>query len=70
MNTPYAAAARISPLSPDAMEQWADVRQVSPTEALRLWTHAHGDATVAHAQWQDSTQWSDDVCRHLTTGTP
>lgn len=56
----YAAATRISPLSPSEMEQWAHSRNVSGTEALEIWHRANGDADEAHRIWEHDSDWQDE----------
>jgi hypothetical protein len=59
MNSHYAAAARISPLSPSEMEQWAQSRDVSGTEALEIWHRANGNAAEAQRIWENDSDWQD-----------
>jgi hypothetical protein len=59
-NSLIAAAARISPLSPSDMEQWAQSRDVSGTEALEIWHRANGNAEEAHRIWQNDSDWQDE----------
>ena len=60
-NSLIAAAARISPLSPAEMEQWAQSRDVSGTEAGEIWHRANGDADEAHRIWENDSDWQDAV---------
>ena len=60
-NSLYAAAARISPLSPFDMELWAQSRDVSGTEALEIWHRANGDADEAHRIWENDSDWQDEA---------
>lgn len=59
-NSLYAAASRISPLSPDKLEQWAHSRDVSGTEALEIWHRANGDTEEAHRIWENDSDWQDE----------
>ena len=57
----YSAAARISPLSLSGMEQWAQSRNVSGTEALEIWYRANGNAEEAHRIWENDSDWQDEA---------
>ena len=59
-NSLVAAAARISPLSPSDMEQWAQSRDVSGTEALEIWHRANGNADEAQRIWENDSDWQDE----------
>ena len=61
MTSRYDAAARISPLSASEMEQWAQSRNVSGSEALAIWHRANGNATEAQRIWEIDCDWQDEA---------